>query len=161
MPSSLCRVGRAGNGKSSEEDRGCVAGKRRVDQAMNPRSTSAGPRTTGPIFSACRHTRWQNPGPAYQLCHHCRRPLHLRPSAAPLPNVDGVRLELRSLAVNMWTVDMVSSCVGQYYSSTLEYQKLFWVVSNLYIYHTYHVRENDTSRKKQHVFSPQIMRVLL
>jgi len=25
--------------------------------------------------------------------------------------------------------------------STLEYQKLFWVVSNLYLYHTYHVRE--------------------
>ena len=34
---------------------------------------------------------------------------------------------------------MVSSCVVQY--STLEYQKLFWVVSNLYLYHTYHVRE--------------------
>ncbi len=36
-------------------------------------------------------------------------------------------------------VDMVSSCVVQY--STLEYQKLFWVVSILYLYLTYHVRE--------------------
>ena len=34
--------------------------------------------------------------------------------------------------------DMVSSCVVQY--SMLEYQKLFWLVSNLYLYHTYHVR---------------------
>jgi hypothetical protein len=36
------------------------------------------------------------------------------------------------------TIDMVLSCVVQY--STLEYQKLFWVVSNLYLYHNYHVR---------------------
>ena len=36
------------------------------------------------------------------------------------------------------TQNMVSSCVVQY--STLEYQKLCWVVSNLYLNHTYHVR---------------------
>ena len=56
------------------------------------------------------------------------------------------------------TRDMVSSCMGQY--STLGYQKLFWVVSNLYLYHTYHVRENNTSGTK-HLLSPQNMRVLL
>ena len=48
---------------------------------------------------------------------------------------------------------MVSSYVGQY--STLEYQKLFWAVSNLYLYHTYHVRENNTSETKTPTYSPK------
>jgi hypothetical protein len=48
---------------------------------------------------------------------------------------------------------MVSSCVGQY--STLEYQKLFLVVSNLYLYHTYHVRDKNTSGMKKPTFSPK------
>ena len=34
---------------------------------------------------------------------------------------------------------MVSACMVQY--STVLCQKLFWVVSNLYLYHTYYVRE--------------------
>ena len=53
---------------------------------------------------------------------------------------------------------MVSSCVGQY--SMLEYQKLFWLVSNLYLYHTYHVREKNTSGTN-YLLSPQNMRVLI
>ena len=54
--------------------------------------------------------------------------------------------------------DMVSSCVAQY--STLEYQKLFWVVSNLYLYHNYHVREKMLLKQK-HLLSPPNMRALL
>ena len=55
-------------------------------------------------------------------------------------------------------LDMVSSCVGQ--NSTLEYQKQFWVGSNLHLYNTYHVREQNTSGTK-HQLSPQNMRVLI
>ena len=36
-----------------------------------------------------------------------------------------------------------------------EYQKLFCVVSYLYLYHAYHVREKNTSGTKPHTFSPK------
>ena len=73
---------------------------------------------------------------------------YLQLKNAPQPKRKGI----------MGCVDMVSSCVGQY--STLEYQQLFWVVSNLYLNHIYHVREK-TLVKRKHVLSPPNMRALL
>jgi hypothetical protein len=51
--------------------------------------------------------------------------------------------------------DWFPSCVVQY--STVLYEKLFWVVSNLYLYNTYHIRKNDTSVSK-YPLSPPNMR---
>ncbi len=56
-------------------------------------------------------------------------------------------------APSVLPTDMVSSCVGKY--SMLEYQKLFWVVSNFYLYHTYHVREKTLVEQNTY-FLPKI-----
>jgi hypothetical protein len=69
-----------------------------------------------------------------------------------------VHLPSAGATTSRCAMDMVSSFVGQY--STLEYQKLFWVVSNLYLYHTYHVRQK-TLVKQKYLLSPPKMRALL
>ncbi len=51
-------------------------------------------------------------------------------------------------------LDWFPSCGVQY--STVLYEKLFWVVSNLYLYNTYHVRKNGTSVSKYQLSPPNL-----
>ena len=75
--------------------------------------------------------QWQNMQGENVLFEQRSRPLK---AACLCSKIRGLLLN-----VKLMVGDMVSSCVVQY--STVLCQKLFWVVSNLYIYHNYYARE--------------------